>query len=274
MRNIKGELMRLGKKPPVLDTRTLKLGKYLKAAKLPVPPLPQPPAETSWITKLVAAEPIQMFLNDELGDCVEAAAGHMIQQWNFYAGHPAQPTDADILHAYESSAGYVPGDPQTDQGTAMLPFLRYWQKNGVGGHKILAYTTVNYLDLPEVQLAIQLFGNVMTGIALPFSAQGKDDWTVPDGGIYSENGQPGGWGGHCIPIVAGSPITKTCETWGIGEFKMSNNFFSDYVDEAYAVLSSEWLETGNVNPDLISLDELESDLNDLGVLWKRIVTRK
>ncbi len=71
-----------------------------------------------------------MYLNDQLGCCVEAAAAHMIQQWNFYAGHPAKPTDQDVLSAYEAVGGYVPGDPNSDNGTDMLAFLNWWRQTG------------------------------------------------------------------------------------------------------------------------------------------------
>jgi hypothetical protein len=270
MLNKDGQLMKLGKKPApkVPDPRNLKLADYLK--KPAKKALPDPVVEASWITKLAAAEPIPMYANDVLGDCVEAAAGHMIQQWNFYAGHPWRPTDQDIIAAYSGATGYVPGDPTTDNGTDMPSFLKYWQKTGVGGHRILAYMTVDWTIPQEVQVAIQLFGNTFTGIQLPVFSQGKDDWTVPDGGVYSDAGQPGSWGGHGIPVVAGSQKTRTCETWGT-TLKMSDNFMLDYVDEMWAVLSSDWLSTGKVSPGLIDLPHLESDLSDLGVLWKRVI---
>src|ERR1700690_2258620 len=101
---INGQLAKTGKKPARFDARTLKMAKYIKKA------LPARPAEVSWITKLVAAEPLPMYLNDKLGCCVAAGPGQMIQQWNFYAGHPAQPSDADILAAYCAVGGYSPGN--------------------------------------------------------------------------------------------------------------------------------------------------------------------
>lgn len=259
---INDKLGRLGKQSPKFDKRRLKLSDFLKPkSKVNLPPIP---AETSWITKLKAAEPIPMYLNDTLGICVGAAAGHMIQQWNFYAGHPWQPTDADILKSYEDVGGYVPGDPTTDNGMVIADFLKYWQKTGVGGHHILAYMSVDFMNADEMQLAVQLFGNVLTGIQLPVNVQGANLWTVADGGMYAPDGQPGGWGGHAIPIVAGSPITKTCETWG-NTLKMSNRFFKDYVDETWAVLAMDWVETQNISPSLLDLPLLKAALGQLGI---------
>lgn len=252
---IDGRLAKLGKGNAVHDPRTLLLKTYL-----PKKQLSPPPAEVSWITKLAAAEPLPMYLNDRLGDCVFAAGGHMEQQWNFYAGHPAQPTDAQVLAAYEAVGGYCPGNPSTDNGANMLAFLKYWRKTGLAGDKIAAFVAVDFTKLDEIRQAIQLFGNVYLGVQLPMSAQGEDAWTVPDGGIYRSNGQPGGWGGHCVPLVASSPETHTCITWGT-TLKMSHNFLLDYADEAWAVLSQDWINSTGLSPDGFDFDQLQADLD-------------
>jgi len=249
---INGKLAQLGKKAAVYDHRTLKLAKYTVA-------LPEPASEVSWITKLAAAEPLPMYLNDKLGDCVAAAAGHMIQQWNFYAGHPSQPEDSDILKAYEDVGGYDPGNPDTDNGMDMLSFLKYWATTGVGGHKIGAFLAVDWTDARQVRQAIGLFGNLYLGVGLPVSAQGQAAWTVGDGGIYKQAGEPGSWGGHCIPLMASSPLSHTCVTWG-ATLKMSHNFLVDYGDEAFVVLSQDWIETDGVAPSGFDLAQLRSDL--------------
>lgn len=251
---IDGKLARLGKSAARSDSRTLKLSNYIRKAALP-----PAPAEVSWITRLTAAEALPMYLNDKLGDCVAAAAGHMIQQWNFYAGHPAQPTDADILTSYEAVGGYDPGNPNTDNGMDMLSYLNYWRTTGLGGHKILAFMSVDWTNQEEVRSAIQIFGNVYIGVQLPTSAQGQTAWTVTQGGIYSAAGQPGSWGGHCIPIDAGSPETYTVTTWGT-TLKMSHNFFEDYCDEAFAVLSQDWIGVTGDSPEGLDLAQLQADL--------------
>ena len=66
----------LGKLDPRFDPRTLMAVKYMKD-------LSPPPAKASFEAK-VPSWP--MLLNDELGDCVPAAAGHMVEQWTYYAG--------------------------------------------------------------------------------------------------------------------------------------------------------------------------------------------
>ena len=100
---------RLGRNDPhPEDTHPrLKLGKYL-------PAVPAPPAEVDFYSKV---EAWGMLLNDQLGDCVAAAIGHVVESESSYA-QPAEVvvTDAEVLAQYERVGGYVPGQPNTDQG--------------------------------------------------------------------------------------------------------------------------------------------------------------
>jgi hypothetical protein len=244
------QLHKLGKLPPRLDHRTLKMARYRVPDAIAVPP------EVSWVTHV---HNWPMMLNDELGDCVPAAAGHAIEQWTTYAGTPFTPPDAAILKAYEDVGGYVPDDPSTDNGTDMLSMLNYWRQTGVGGHKIFAFIAVNLKNLDEVREAIYLFGNLYWGVQLPVSVQGAESWTVPEGGTASPEGAPGSWGGHCVPIVAMSPETLTCVTWG-STLKMSHRFFSDYGDEGYCCLSLDWIEKNGLSPGQFNVGQLEADL--------------
>lgn len=246
---------KLGKKAPRVDSRTLKLSNYLAK---PSTTLPRPPAEVSWVTK-VPSWP--MYLNDSLGDCVIAAMGHMIEQWSFYAtGTEVSVTNNQVLSAYEILGGYVPNNPETDNGVDMLSALQWWKRTGFAGHKILAYMSVDWTNLTEVFQAIQLFGNVFLGVALPVTAQGQNGWTVAQGGPDNNpNAAPGTWGGHCIPLMAASPETLTCITWG-ERLKMSHNFLKDYGEEAYVVLSPDWFSKLGASPGNFDLNQLTADL--------------
>jgi hypothetical protein len=234
-------IRKLGKRPPKYDARTLQFANYMD--RMPGP-LPTPPAEISYVVK-VPSWPV--LYNDQLGDCVIAAMGHMVQQWTYFATGGAgmqTMTDDEALAAYEAIGGYVFNDPNTDNGVCMLDALNYWRNVGiiVGGklHKIGGYVATDPQNLLQARQAIWMFGNQFTGVQLPTSVEDANDWTVPDGGIYSPAGQPGGWGGHCVPMMAESPETLTCVTWG-ARLKLSHNFLFDYADEAYAVLSNDWI---------------------------------
>ena len=234
-------IRKLGKRPPKYDARTLQFANYMD--RMPGP-LPTPPAEISYVVK-VPSWPL--LFNDQLGDCVIAAMGHMVQQWTYFATGGAgmqTMTDDEALAAYEAIGGYDPNDPNTDNGVCMLDALNYWRNVGiiVGGklHKIGGYVATDPQNLLQARQAIWMFGNQFTGVQLPTSVEDANDWTVPDGGIYSPAGQPGGWGGHCVPMMAESPETLTCVTWG-ARLKLSHNFLFDYADEAYAILSPDWI---------------------------------
>ncbi len=240
----------LGKKAVRHDPRTFRMAKYL----LPSVVVPN---EVSWVME-IAKWP--MFMNDVIGDCVLAAQGHMVQQWSAYANPPGfVPSDADVLRAYEAVGRYNPSDPTTDNGADMLSALNHWRKVGMGGHKITAFVKLNARSRAEVMVANWLFGNVYAGFQLPASAQGARSWVVPDGGTTSEEGAVGSWGGHCVPIMAASPKTLTCVTWG-QRLKMSWNFFHDYCDEAYAILSPDWFEKSGVSRNHFDFSSLQKDL--------------
>jgi hypothetical protein len=247
--------VKLGKKRAVFDPRTFKLSKYLR--KLPIAP-----AAANWL-KLPSWP---MYGNDTLGDCVEAAAGHIIDLCESYtAPTNPEPTTAQIIKAYSGCAGYVPGESWTDNGTDMLSFLKYWRNIGVGGHKILAYMSLTPGDLAELKLAIWLFGSAFIGVQLPVSAQGASEWSVPNG--FGGAGAPGSWGGHCIPVGAYSGtqparFRNTVVTWG-QTLTMSDYFYRVYNDEAYAVLSQDWMNAHGVAPNMFDLSTLEADLASL-----------
>lgn len=261
---------KLGKRAPRHDPRTLKLKKYL------TPKLPAPPLEMGYVDKV---REWPMFLNDQLGDCVCAAMGHMVEQWTTYsAGQPAVVTNQDVLHLYQRIGGYVPGHPETDNGCDMLTALKYWRKfgvtNGPNKHKIGAFVKVDETDRDEVTTAAWLFGSLFVGVQLPITAQLPDGappvWQVPKEGPNGD-GSPGSWGGHCIPIVGYSNAYKTkggnpgttVVTWG-STYSMTWPFLMNYVDEIWAVLSPDWFGANNKAPSGFDIAQLQADLVEVG----------
>jgi len=256
--------MKLGKNPPKRDPRTLKLAKYIKA-------VPPPPPEAGFITKI---DNWPMMLNDSIGDCTIACAGHMIEQWTTYAQRSATiPTDKQILGAYQAVSGYNPNDPSTDNGAVVLDVLKYWRKSGIAKHKILAFVLVDSKNRQEIEQAVSLFGNCYIGIGLPISAQNPDQgvngypvWNVPPTGPTGD-GAPWSWGGHAIPIVGfGTDIQgnkgSMVVTWG-QLYDMTWGFMQNYCDEAYAVLSQDWIESTGLAPSGFDLAQLQKDLGEI-----------
>lgn len=64
---------------------------------------------------------------------------------------------------------------------------------------------------------------------------------------------------NCVPVMAGSPQTLSCITWG-ERLKMSHNFFDDYVDELYALLTIDWIEKSGMSPGGFNLSQLMADM--------------
>lgn len=242
---------KLGKLPPLHDARTLQFEKYIVAPpKLP----PMPPAET-WAEKVANWG---VMLNDQIGDCTCAAAGHMICCWTCNVGHPYYPADSDILQAYEDIAGYDPATGLNDHGAVELDVLNYWRKNGICGRPIVAYVALEPGNHRHVMEAVYLFGGCYIGLALPKSAENQDVWAVPPGGPVGY-GAPGSWGGHAVPVVAYDDRGLTVITWG-KPIRMTWGFWDAYCDEAYAVLSMDWFDEGTKAPSGFDYKELAQDL--------------
>lgn len=68
--------------------------------------------------------------------------------------------------------------------------------------------------------------------------------------------------GHCIPAVAYDAGNLTVVTWGEAK-TMSWEFYDAYADEAFAVLSQDFIEKSGTDLDGFDLVALEADLKGL-----------
>jgi hypothetical protein len=228
--------LKLGKLAPKFNKKTLTAAMFMAADALPVAP-----TKNYWEYKVPS---FPMMLNDNLGSCVFASGGHLLQNWTAHTGKMVTPADADVLAAYEAVGGYVPGNPSTDNGAAITDFLNWWQENGFVGHKILGWASVDQTNLQRVRQAVFAFGALNIGIQFPnvamqqFSAGMPWDVVDDDGGID---------GGHCIPILGQGSQGFACITWGKIQY-MTNAFFEKYCDESYAVVTQDWLDAAGTTP--------------------------
>jgi hypothetical protein len=246
---------RFGKLPPVVDSRTLRFGAYLEASLAP------PPSSVNY-GKKVASWP--MFGNDTLSDCTCAAAGHMVECWTANSGKKVVPSETAVVALYRH---FVPIG--SDHGCDMMRMLKGWRLIGLGGDKITAYASLETGNLTEVRDAVNLFGGAYIGLALPQFADpgGNIDistipWVVPLGGPVG-NAAPGSSGqGHCVNAVAYDARNLYVVTWGAIK-PMSWQFYSAYADEAYAIVSNDFLKNGKA-PNGFNLRQLMSDLGEVG----------
>lgn len=195
-----------------------------------------------------------MYLNDRLGDCTCAAMGHLIQVFNRYGQKKdVQVTDSDVLTAYSAVSGYNPKTGAHDDGAVVQDVLDYWRKTGVGGHKILAFAQVDFRNEDELRQALNIFGNIYLGIDFPDTAMNQFNdglaWDVV-AGARSE-------GGHAINAGYYDVSDKMWKvvTWGQVQ-PMTQAFFDKYVEEAWVVISQEWLDANGRNPEGIDMQTL------------------
>ena len=238
---------RLGKKPKIVDARTLQLHRYLTAE------LPAAPVSVAW-QAAVPQNGWPMMGNDQYGDCTCAAAGHLIECWTANAQGAANVLpDTVILGFYNLVDGGV------DQGAALLTVLNDWRTDGIAGDKITSYAEVNPQDPVEVENAVHLFGGIYIGLALPDAVVQGDlasaDWTK----VY---GAPDENNGHCVPILGDDVDHLYCITWGAVK-PMSWAFFRAYCDEAYGILTVDWFGKGGEAPVGLDLAQLTADLQNI-----------
>lgn len=252
---------KLGKRAPKRDPRLLKLSNYLR------PDLPKPPAAAHWSAR---AETLGLMGNDRYGDCTCAAVGHAIQMFTANTGAEVTISDADVLHLYttvtgQEGAAFDPATGANDRGAMIEDALKEWRKNGVAGHQLGAYTGIDVTRLDDLRAAIAYLGVVDIGAALPLSAQSQMVWDVTDPALKGD-AEPGSWGGHSIILTDYDDDGLICITWGQRK-RMTWRWFSAYCDEAYALLSPDWVTGDSPAPSGFDLKQLQSDLAVLSGMY-------
>jgi hypothetical protein len=196
-----------------------------------------------------------VMLNDSLGDCTCAGAGHARQVWTFNANPPmvAVP-DAAVLTLYESACGYVPWQPNTDQGGIEQQVLTYWIKSGFDGQELTAFVEVDPVNQEDVRQAIFDCGLVYIGINVPAYLEGLE----APGSVWDVN--PGAdnsiVGGHCVILAGYDALAGTYKviSWG-SYYTMTAAFFTAQTDEVYGLVDSDWVaQTGQTPAGLTVLE--------------------
>jgi len=172
-----------------------------------------PPEECSYAAPAQASLR-NIYLNDQLGDCVIAGGYHIVGTETANAGNPFLATKDQIIADYSAIGGYVVGDSNTDNGCNLTTALDYWTKNGfANGTKLTAWARVNSSNVREMQLAIYLFENLYLGMGLP------DAWVhpMPSGNkfVWDVAGESNPDQGHCIMSNGYSKIGLDVDTWAL-----------------------------------------------------------
>lgn len=248
-------ILPLGRKPGVVhDRRTLQL-----AAVASLPPAPP----TFQVAHTLNAFPV--FANDAYGDCTCAAQGHRVVITERSSGqHEIALTDDDVLAAYSAVTGFKRDDPSTDNGAYCLDVLNYMRRTGMGRerdgsrHTIAAFAQVKLRDHDQVRRALHSFGGLYVGAGLPLSAQDEV------GGTWARiTDEPGSWGGHAMYVRGYARSGPIFVTWGKPQ-AATWKWWDRYVDEAYAIVSEDYLRASGRTPQGLDVAALKSYLAALG----------
>jgi hypothetical protein len=202
----------------------------------------------------------------QLGDCTIAATGHIRQSWALNTtGNLWSPTDDDIEAGYSQACGYVPGNPDTDQGGNLQTVLKDWMGPGLPGNAggkptdiLLGFFEIDPRNLDDVHEAIAWCGGLYAAGALPESWMSWEPGQIWD---VAEQGSEG----HCISIFGSDRnVKKTCISWGF-EIDITDDAFSEYITELYAPISTDWCRATGVTAFGAPLPAIEAQFQSIAL---------
>ena len=255
----------LGRRPLDPARRRLTLEKYLdprealRKGGLPAVPL------TTDVDYASAVPSWPMYLNQDLGDCTIAALGHMYGAWTWYgSGGEALFDDEAIQAVYSRVGGYVPGDPGTDNGCEMADVLADARAAGMTDtagkvHKVVGYAALgNPADEDLLGQVLDVFGTVYVGInvqqAMMTEFNDGQPWT------WNPAAQPVGGHAVCLQRRMGSgPAPLEYVTWGALQ-QATTGFQAFAAEEAWAVVTADWLESDGDTVQGLDLTQLLADM--------------
>jgi hypothetical protein len=240
-----------GRLPPDPSKARLTLRNYLTPTGVP-----------RLVDYLSKVERWPMYDNDKIGDCTCAGIAHVLEAEATYGeGTTVTVTDEDVLTAYEAVSGYNPRTGANDNGARMQDVLSYWRKTGLAGHKILAFAQVDEKDATTLDRALATFGALYVGINFPASAMDQFNagkpWDVVQGSPIE--------GRHAIHVGyygPDEPASWRLVTWGTVH-PMTQKFWESYVEEAWVVITPEWLNAHGTSPEGLDLQALGEDFAQL-----------
>lgn len=246
-------MLKYGKLPPKAHPKTLMFEKYLKD-----PDIPPPPIKTYWGYKV---QPGQwgMLGNDTIGNCTVASIAHILMSATAHTGKMVAPTMDDVLKVYSAVSGYDPKTGLNDNGAYITDVLNYWQTVGIAGHKIAGWAKIPEKNLLRVHQAIWLFSALDCGFVMPLSAMLQFNsgmaWHHDDNNTDVD-------GAHCVPLFNYGQLGLTGVTWAQLQ-QLTNQWFLEQCDEAYAVIMNEWVNDAGDAPNHLKMDELIADLKQI-----------
>jgi hypothetical protein len=201
-----------------------------------------------------------------IGDCTIAEMAHAYTALGVYAGKPQVLfDDSAVIRAYSDVSGYDPASGSNDNGCQMQDVLAYCRTTGIPDtdgniHKVLAYAALrNPSDITLLSRVLKTFGYVYLGVNLQQAQEdvfGQGPWVyVPGSPVL---------GGHCIGLHRRQPYGSRVGVFGMaswGAIQPSTiSFIQGCVEEAWAVVTPDWIEANGSSVDGVALSQLEADM--------------
>jgi hypothetical protein len=244
-------MYKLGKKSRKFCSKVPHMSSILGNKKLSPPPISK-----DWTN---GQTEFGMMLNSDLGDCAIASIFHIRQILTLNSSTEKTESDPTVLKLYEEVGNYVPNDPSTDNGCCLQDVLNFCSKTGFPldngtRERFLGFIEVDIRNTQDIRTTINDFGVCYLGIQVPASVWSNDGEPLK---TWDVGGNSTIEGGHAITGVAYDEHGVTVISWG-ELYKLTWAFIAEYADEAYAIVSQDWLNSQNTTPLGMSEDELAS----------------
>jgi len=254
----------------------LKLGRLARSFNPKIPMLhtlleavaPTPVVAAVDYTKNMPAN-LGMMANDTLGDCTCAAFYHALQVWSFNAltKIDTEP-DLDVVKLYELACGYNPAQGGEGPGGNEQHVLTYLLKkgapygpDGTQTQKIDAFVEIDVKNIDNIKRGIYGAGVAYIGFNVPqfIMPAGQEPLKVWDVDPNADNTIIGG---HAVVLAGYDANGATVISWG-SYYTMTWAFFSKFVDEAYAIIDGEWINSTGKSPGGLTLQQLVQSMEAL-----------
>lgn len=211
------------------------------------PNMPEPEQSRDWTD---GEKKRPDFGNDTVGNCTIAAVANIIigaMKQSF--GKDWYPTTGDVLSLYYKLTG------GKDTGLVIEDVLRHVMSHGAFGHHFIGTAAIAPGDVLNIKRAIDWFGSVDLGVALPAAWKEMDSWTMDGYFPLHPMWKPNSWGGHCVCSEKYDKDFLYVWTWG-HLVEVSWDAVRSYFDTADAVLTASWIRRGR-SPANLDLSVLE-----------------
>ena len=237
---------------PHLNAKIPRFGEYL-------PKLKAPPLAQSWVKPW----PGIMGDNDQIGSCGPTSLANILKCQSTNAlGSPIILSTADIVSFYSLVSGYDPsktnpatGNNPTDVGVDLADMLTKSQTEGIGGHKILGFCSVDPQNSINMEWASIIGCGLIFGVNLPQSAEDQLDanqpWKVVIGSRIL--------GGHAIANYGYTAAGKPGESWS-EKILMTPPWVDKYTEEAMVVITDSVVNSQKVSPSGLDFAGMMSDI--------------